>query len=131
MASSTAPPAARTWTPEALTVTVLRSDTLRASLRAVGELDGVGALALSAALLEQRELGRRYVRLDLSDVGFLDSTGMRVLAAEHTAFLRRRGTLLITGLTARARRLLELVGLDRELLLLEPFAQVSALAPTG
>ena len=118
----------RTWAPEVLTVTVLRSDALRASLRIVGELDAVGAVELSAALSEQRGLGRRYIRLDLSGVAFLDSTGMRVLSAEHTAFLRGRGTMIITGLTPRARRLLELVRLDRELLLLEPFAPVTAVA---
>jgi anti-anti-sigma factor len=120
------PTVERGWASDTLSVTVLRSDNLRASLRAVGDLDALGAGVLSAALVEQRELGRRYVRLDLSDVWFLDSAGMRVLAAEHTAFLGRRGTLIITGLTARARQLLVLVGLDRELLLLDPFAPVTA-----
>lgn len=113
------------WASDALTVTVLRSDAVRASLRAVGDLDAVGADVLSAALTQQRELGRRYVRLDLSDLTFLDSAGMRILAAEHAAFLRRRGTLILSGLTPRARGLMALVGLDRELLLLEPFAPVS------
>ena len=122
--------AERSWAQDGLTLTVLRSDSLRSSLRAVGELDAVGAAVLSAALGEQRELGRRYIRLDMSDIAFLDSAGMRVLAAEHGAFLRRRGTLIITGLTGRARRVLELVGLDRELLLLDPFAPVSALQPS-
>ena len=120
--------AERSWTPDTLTVTVLRSDALRASLRAVGDLDAVGAAILSDALGRQRDLGRRFVRLDMSDIVFLDTAGMRVLAAEHGAFLRGRGTMIVTGLTARARRLLQLVGLDRELLLLEPFAPVTVLA---
>lgn len=122
------PSAERSWAPDTLTVTVLRSDALRASLRAVGDLDAVGATILADALSQQRDLGRRYVRLDMSDIDFLDSAGMRVLAAEHGVFLRGRGTLIITGLTLRARRLLELVGLDRELLLLEPLASVTVLA---
>jgi anti-anti-sigma factor len=124
MTALSVPPFERIWGPDSLTVTVLRSDQTRASLRAVGDLDMTGADVLSAALAGQRELGRRFVRLDLTDVTFLDTAGVRALAGEHVAFLRTRGTLIIAGLTARARRLLEMVGLDRELLILEPFAEV-------
>jgi anti-anti-sigma factor len=121
-----APPFERIWVPDSLTVTVLRSEHTRAWLRAVGALDMTGTRVLCDVLAQQRELGRRYVRIDLSDIAFLDSAGMHALAVEHASFLRRRGTLIISGLSDRARRLLRIVGLDRELFLLEPFAEVTA-----
>jgi anti-anti-sigma factor len=126
MTALSAQPFERIWVPDSLSVTVLRTDRSRAWLRAVGELDMTGARVLSEALSQQRELGRRYVRIDLSDIAFLDSAGMRALAVEHASFLLRRGTLIISGLSSRARRLLRLVGLDRELFLLEPFAEVTS-----
>jgi anti-anti-sigma factor len=111
----------RVWGIEPLTTTVVKCDELRASLRAVGDLDLCGARTLDAVVGEQIACGRRFLRLDLSEVSFLDSAGMRALHSMHQDLLARRGTLIISGATERARRLLAVVGLDRELFLVDSY----------
>ena len=50
----------------------------------------------------------RQVMLDLRDVAFIDSTGLRALLAGRVEADRRGVHLSTTGLSAAARRLLEL-----------------------
>jgi anti-anti-sigma factor len=52
--------------------------------------------------------------LDLSDVGFIDSTGLRVLVQCHRQ-TRLGGSLLIRGPSDQALELFRLTGLDHEL----------------
>lgn len=58
------------------------------TLRPTGELDIATAASLEAALLEGREPGDRVV-LDMADLEFIDSTGLRVIV--HAADAARRG----------------------------------------
>ncbi len=85
-------------------------------LAAAGKLVGASAAAQLADVLEQQcAAGRRFVRLDLSEVPMLDRLGFDVLVAAHHRFLAGGGTLLLTGVSPRIRRLLELTGLDQTL----------------
>jgi anti-sigma B factor antagonist len=49
--------------------------------------------------------------LDLSRVEFVDSSGLRVIVSLGNALEDRQGHLELTGLSAAARRILELTGL--------------------
>jgi anti-sigma B factor antagonist len=105
------------WTGFGLTLTVTKSDAMRANVRLVGDLDLASAKLLTAALEHEVDLGRRYLRLDLSGLGFLDTAGLQALLDAHWMLLGRRGTLILLGLTRHARRLMDLTGTSDVLLI--------------
>ncbi|HEU4976518.1 MAG TPA: STAS domain-containing protein [Baekduia sp.] len=78
-----------------------------------GELDVASAPQLEAALLPPVEAGRRAV-LDLGQLEFMDSTGVRVLVTAHHAAEEHGGrlTLLRTPEGSPVHRVLEISGLD-------------------
>ena len=82
-----------------------------------GEIDLAVANGLAATLEDQHRRARRYVRLDVSGVTFLDATALSVLVDAHFEFLARRGTLTLTGVGPRVSRLLSLTGLGDVLLI--------------
>lgn len=85
-------------------------------LVAAGRMVGEAAAArLTAALDRHLAAGRRYTRLDLSRVPMLDQAGFDVIVEGHHRFLAAGGTLVLTGISPRIARLLELTGLDRTL----------------
>ena len=96
--------------------TTIREDRSRALVRVVGDWDLANADALAALLDEHDRAGRRFVRLDVSAVTFLDCACLEVLVAAHRRLLAARGTLVLTGVPARLTRLLRLAGLDGVLL---------------
>ncbi len=81
-----------------------------------GELDLAVANTLAATLEEQQRRARRYVRLDVSDVTFMDATALSVLVDAHFEFLTHRGTLTLIGVRRPVSRLLSLTGLGDVLL---------------
>lgn len=106
-----------------LTLTAHADDVSRsATLVVVGELDLASADQLAAALEGQINRGRRYVRIDMSELTFLDATALGVLAAAHHDLLARRGTLTISGANASVSRLLRITGLDSVLFTTGPAA---------
>jgi anti-sigma B factor antagonist len=97
-------------------LTTLRQDRTTALVRAVGEWDLANAHLLAEQLEEHETAGRRFVRLDVSAVSFLDCTCLEVLVAAHRRLLAARGTLVLTGVTPRLTRLIGLARLDEVLL---------------
>ena len=87
-------------------VVTVNSDTTRASVRAAGSLTADSATALAATANKHILAGRRYVRLDLSDVTSVDDTAIAVLAGIHARLLAQRGTLILTGVESWLDRLL-------------------------
>jgi len=96
-------------------LTTIRQDRTRTLVRADGEWDLANAHVLADALAEHQRAGRRFVRLDISAVTFLDCACLEVLAAAHVRLLGARGTLVLTGVPARITRLLNLAGLAQVL----------------
>ena len=85
----------------------------------VGELDIATAPTLERQLLELRGAGFHHVVVDLRQVEFLDSSGIRVLFAENgVAAANDRGFSVISGPPA-VQRALEVCGL-LELLCVRP-----------
>jgi anti-sigma B factor antagonist len=98
-----------------MSVDTVRFDASRANLKVVGELDLATAAPLWAVLQGHLAAGRRYLRLDLSEVTFIDATALSGIARAHRDLLAVRGTLVITGVRARVHRVLRLTGLDEVL----------------
>lgn len=96
------------WVGHGLTITISKRDALRAGVRLVGELDLASVALLEACLENLRATGSRYIRVDLSALAFVDCAGLGGLLEAHHAFLRVRGTMVITGVNANVRRVMGL-----------------------
>lgn len=103
------------WSGHGLTITIAKSDPRYALLQLAGELDRASAPLLRAALENQLAIGRRYIRLNLAGLDFLDASARSVLVEMHREFLGRRGTMILTGASSMIRTLLRIDGLDKEL----------------
>jgi anti-sigma B factor antagonist len=77
-----------------------------------GDLDLSTAAQLYERLDELARAGFNHVALDLSDLQFLDSTGLSVLLTEHKRAESVGGELVILSPTRKVRRVLQITGLD-------------------
>jgi anti-anti-sigma factor len=118
-ATSLGPPdSAAGLTPEgssSMSVETVRFDETRALIKVNGELDLSTAAPLWAVLQSHLAAGRRFLRLDLSGVTFLDATVLSGITRAHKDLLARRGTLVITGVRALVSRVLRMTGMDEVL----------------
>jgi anti-anti-sigma factor len=96
------------------------SSTHSSVITARGELDVAAAPMLTAAICNASDAGATMIVLDLKAVEFLDSSGLRVIVAEGARLKSAGGQLLISGMSAAARRVLEVAGL------LDEYAQRAA-----
>jgi len=80
-----------------------------------GEIDIATADILRSALERARESGRRDIWVDLSDVTFMDSSGLNALVRADHDFAGHNGRLTVICPTGPVRRTLELTGLVGEL----------------
>ena len=83
-------------------------------VRVRGELDVATAGSLEKLLLRPRERGE-LIELDLSDLGFMDSTGLRVLLRAQQAAERGGWEVVLTGASAPVQRLFDLSGVHAAL----------------
>lgn len=105
-----------------MSVETVRRDPLSALIKVAGEIDLSTAAPLWAVLQGHLASGRRFLRLDLSQVTFLDATALTGIASAHKDLLARRGTLVITGARSRVSRVLRLTGLYEVLFVSGPRA---------
>jgi anti-anti-sigma factor len=77
-----------------------------------GELDVHTCGELEKALVELAHAGRNHVVLDLGDVAFIDSSGLRALIVGQRALSERGGELELRNLSPMASRLLAVTGLN-------------------
>lgn len=80
-------------------------------IRVAGELDLATSPALREACDTAIERKSETVRLDLSGVSFLDSTGISVLVQTHKQLDAQGGALVLYGLRDQIRRVLDVAGL--------------------
>jgi anti-sigma B factor antagonist len=76
-----------------------------------GELDLATSPELRTLLIQLQEEGVLQIAIDLSEVTYLDSTGMGVIVARRKRLLAQGGDLWIQGAHTRVRRVMELLGL--------------------
>jgi anti-sigma B factor antagonist len=96
-------------------VSTIRTTTTEALVRVAGELDATTVAPLRRALQEHRDLGRRYLRLDLSGVTLVDAVVLSEFVRVHRELLAERGTLVITGVRAAVARVIQVTGLHEVL----------------
>jgi anti-sigma B factor antagonist len=98
-----------------MSVDTISFDRLRALIRVTGELDVGTSPPLWAVLRGHLDAGRRFLRVDLSGVTFLDASVLGGITEAHHQALARRGTLVITGVRSLVARVLHVTGLDEVL----------------
>ena len=94
-----------TWTGGALHITTSPS-----GLRLRGEIDAHSATTL-ASHLDPLPGSTGDVVIDLSEVGFIDSSGLRVLVEAHQRAENEARRLVLSGPSRQVLRLLEISGL--------------------
>lgn len=77
-----------------------------------GEIDAFTAPMLKERLASVQNTPDLQVELDLSEVAYIDSTGLGVFVGFYKALKENGGYVKITGVNARLRRLFEITGLD-------------------
>ncbi|GAA2643896.1 STAS domain-containing protein [Dactylosporangium fulvum] len=84
-----------------------------AVVQASGELDVATAPELRSYLHQLVDDGARTVVVDLTDVGFLDSTTLGVLISVHKRLVEVGGVVELVVPHARLLRIFQITGLDR------------------
>ena len=82
-----------------------------ARVAAVGEIDIHTCAELEETLVRLVDAGVSKITLDLSEVAFIDSSGLRALVVGHKALEERGGSLVVANPSAMAARLLDVTGL--------------------
>jgi anti-sigma B factor antagonist len=80
-------------------------------LAATGEVDLASVPLLRSGLMEAIDSGCAEIWLDLSDVEFMDSTGITAIIDAHSALDGRRFALICPG--GPVRRVLDIAGVER------------------
>ena len=84
-----------------------------ARLRLIGEMDAGTVDVFRAAIVDLRDAGEERVTLDLSELDFIDSTGLGALVGALKRFRDGDGDVTLTGVRSRVGKLLALTGLDK------------------
>lgn len=81
------------------------------SFKVIGEIDIYTAPKLKEHLSNLQQAEGMEVILDLSEVNYMDSTGLGVFVGFYKEVKANKGTMVITGLNQRLYRLFEITGL--------------------
>lgn len=114
------PPEDLPLTAEFLSVETVRFDERRAAVSVHGDLDVSTAAALWSVLQSHLTAGRRYLRVDLSAVKFIDAAAVTAIVEVHHEALYRRGTLVLVGVTPTVAKVFSLTGVDETLFIAGP-----------
>ncbi|MBI5107025.1 MAG: STAS domain-containing protein [Solirubrobacterales bacterium] len=98
----------------------LLPDRDRVVVRPVGEVDLATAPAFEQRVSEAAGAGFASIVIDLRDVTFLDSSGLRVLLAAHVAGQDGSPALEVVRARPEVHRVVELTGLDGVFRWVEP-----------
>lgn len=81
--------------------------------RLSGRLDALGADALAAELMPLLEGPKRRVLLNLEELGYISSIGLRVLVRAAKTVKAGGGMLKLCSAPATVRKVLEISGMDQ------------------
>jgi anti-sigma B factor antagonist len=98
--------------PDLLTVEIIAHGE-SVTLRLAGEIDLESAPTVRAAALAAIRRHSAVIRLDLAEVGFMDSTGLEMLLATQRRVALNGGQLLLVSPSRPVLRVLEVTGVDR------------------
>ena len=88
----------------------------RVEIQVVGRMDGYWADHLGAALDEVIREGSHQISLDLSEVPFMSSSGIRILVKCYKQLHTIQGSFLIPNASEQVKRVIALSGLKETLL---------------
>lgn len=77
-----------------------------------GRLDEVRAEQLTTVLNEQLAAGHRWMIVDMSEVEFLSSAGLKTLVSAWQRLRDQKGDLVLAAVRPRVAEVLEMIGLD-------------------
>jgi anti-sigma B factor antagonist len=95
-------------------------------VHATGELDLHTAPTLQAELDGAIAAGAGLVIVDLSQVDFMDSTGLSVIVATVAALREQRGELRVVSATDRITKVFTLTGVDQQVGMFSSVAEALA-----
>ncbi|HEY5261839.1 MAG TPA: STAS domain-containing protein [Solirubrobacteraceae bacterium] len=104
----------------------VRREGNRVVLELHGELDLVGAPLLQAEVENPDLDGSATVVLDLQDLTFIDSAGLRVILAAHERSQRLGQTFALTRGSQQVQRLLTIAGVSEHLRIIESADEIPA-----
>ncbi len=81
--------------------------------KVIGEIDAFTAPILKKRLAAVQDIEGLYAEIDLSEVNYIDSTGLGVFIGFFKAIQAHGGSMKITNANARLKRLFEITGLDQ------------------
>lgn len=79
--------------------------------KVIGEIDAFTAPILKERLAPMQEVEGLQAVIDLSNVDYIDSTGLGVFVGFYKALKQNGGHVKITGVNARLKRLFDITGL--------------------
>lgn len=80
-------------------------------VKLTGEIDAYTAPQLRESLLPSAEKAGMKMVIDLSEVSYMDSTGLGVFVGLFKKMRENDGNLILIGLTERLKRLFDITGL--------------------
>lgn len=95
-----------------LSIQVIEQSGQVTTLAVKGEVDVYTAPKMKEKLLPLCEQSRHKIVVDLSGVSYMDSTGLGVFIAAYKCSLECESELVLTGMTSRVSRLLNITGID-------------------
>lgn len=98
-----------------LTVTEMSNDAIGGRLAApilqvAGRLDTNTVSILERALMRAMATGAKSIVLDMSQVGYVSSSGLRVLLVARREAKERKGNVVLCSLTPQVRDVFDMVG---------------------
>lgn len=93
-----------------------------------GQVDFASAPTMQSKVSSAcKRLGSQALILDLGDVDFMDSSGLRVILHLHEQLRSEGGMLVLVGASDAVKGILSLTGLERHLTVADDLEQASAL----
>jgi anti-sigma B factor antagonist len=109
----------------------LRSEQDRVVLALHGELDLVGAPLLQGEIESAAVEGAPLIVLDLEDLQFIDSSGLRVILSAHERARDRGQAFALTRGSQQVQRLLSIAGVSGHLQIIASPDELIAPGPKG
>lgn len=95
-----------------LQIEVLEKNSVQC-FKVVGEVDAFTAPLLKEHLSTVQNVQGVQAEIDLSEVDYIDSTGLGIFIGFYKSLQENNGYMKITGANTRLRRLFEITGLDQ------------------
>ncbi|MBX3058428.1 MAG: STAS domain-containing protein [Anaerolineae bacterium] len=83
-----------------------------ALVKAAGRIDSSNAAQFDATLKDVLAGGYENIALDLSEISYMSSAGLRAIVAAHRECAKKRGSLVLAAPSERVSEVFSLAGLD-------------------